>query len=84
LNKDFIVYHLNYSKENKNLDILAKYEYPQRFGFPVFLILDGNGKLIHIQNSGYLEAGKGYDHEKVFGFLNDWRPAALDPEQYKE
>ncbi|MES1218016.1 MAG: thioredoxin family protein [Bacteroidota bacterium] len=84
LNKDFIIYHLNYSKENKNLDILTTYGYPQRFGFPVFLVLDGNGKLIHTQNSGLLEDGKGYSKDKVFGFLNDWRPGAFEPQQYKE
>jgi thioredoxin-related protein len=80
---NYIVYHLNYSKENKNEALLAKYGYPQRFGFPVFLILDGNGKLLHIQNSGYLEKDKGYDREKVIGFFNDWSPSALDPGQYK-
>ena len=36
-------------------DILAKYGYPQRFGFPVFIVLDGNGNRIHTQNSAYLE-----------------------------
>lgn len=81
----FVVYHMNYSKENFNAKMLAKYEYPQRFGFPVFLILDGNGKLIHTQNSAYLEDGKkSYDREKVIGFFNDWSPKALDPTQYKE
>jgi thioredoxin-related protein len=80
---NYIVYHLNYSKENKNEALLAKYGYPQRFGFPVFLILDGNGKLLHIQNSGYLEKDKGYDVEKVTGFFKDWSPIALDPKQYQ-
>jgi len=80
---NYVVYHLNYSKENKNEALLAKYGYPQRFGFPVFLILDGNGKLLHIQNSGYLEKDKGYDREKVFGFFSDWSPSALDPKQYQ-
>jgi thioredoxin-related protein len=81
---DYIVYHLNYSKENKNEKLLAKYGYPQRFGFPVFLILDGNGKLIHIQNSAYLEQGKGYDATKAAEFFHDWSPSALDPKQYAD
>ena len=81
----FVVYHLNYSKENYNAKLLAKYGYPQRFGFPVFLILNGEGKLIHTQNSGYLEDGKkSYDRDKVIEFFTDWSPAALDPKQYKE
>ena len=81
----YVVYHMNYSKENYNASLLAKYGYPQRFGFPVFLILDGNGKLIHTQNSGYLEDGKqGYVRNVVIGFFNDWTPQALDPKRYKE
>jgi thioredoxin-related protein len=80
---NYVVYHLNYSKENKNEKLLAKYGFPQRFGFPVFLVLDGNGKLIHTQNSGYLEQDKGYSREKVTGFFTDWSPSALDPKQYK-
>ena len=84
INANYIVYHLNWSKENKNENLLAKYQYPQRFGFPVFLILDGKGNLIHTQNSGYLEEGKSYSKEKVSGFLNDWSSAALDPANYKE
>ncbi|AHF14468.1 thioredoxin family protein [Niabella soli] len=82
--KGYIVYHLNYSKENKNLPVLAGFAFPQRFGFPVFLILNEEGKLIHTQNSSYLEEGKGYSKEKVMGFFADWTPGAMDPGKYKE
>lgn len=81
---NYVVYHLNYSKENKNSEVLAKYGFPQRFGFPVFLVLDGEGKLIHTENSAYLEEGKGYSKLKVIEFLKNWCKAALDPAQYKE
>lgn len=74
---------LNTSKEKKNLDILAEYKYPQRFGYPVILILDGDGKLIHTQNTVYLEKEKSYDEKKVFDFLKNWRPEALDPKTYQ-
>src|ERR1700741_1394638 len=81
----YIVYHLNYSKENFNAKVLTKYGFPQRFGFPVLLVLDGNGKLIHTQSSWYLEDGKkSYDRDKVIAFFTDWSPSALDPKQYKE
>ena len=82
---NYIVHHLNYSKENYNAKLLEKYGYPQRFGFPVFLVLDGEGKLIHTQSSWYLEDGKkSYDRDKVIAFFTDWSPSALDPKQYKE
>jgi thioredoxin-related protein len=84
LKAGFVVYHLNYSPENKNPVIFASYGFPQRFGFPVFLILNGDGKLIHTQNSGYLEQGKGYSKERVFEFLSNWTPASIDPNNYKD
>ena len=83
VNADFVVYHLNYSAENKNQNVYAKYGYPQRFGFPVFVVLDENGNRIHTQNSVYLEEGKGYNKEKIAEFFTAWSPAALDAENYK-
>ena len=79
----FVWYHLNWSKENKNEKILARYGYPQRFGFPVFIILNAKGERLNTQNSAYLEDGKkSYDREKVQEFLENWSPLALDPKSY--
>jgi hypothetical protein len=74
---------MNYSSENKNPEMLKNIDYPQRFGFPVFIILDGNGKKLHTQNSAYLEEGKGYNKDKVMEFFQHWSPKAFEPEQYK-
>jgi len=83
INANFVWYHLNYSKENKNEDLFKKYDYPQRFGFPIFIILNEKGERIHTQNSEYLENGKkSYDKKKVISFLENWSPAALDPTKY--
>lgn len=82
LSADFIVLHVNYSKENMNLPLMAMLGYPQRFGFPVFVILNDKGFPVHIQNTEYLEQGKGYNKEKILSFLNDWSPKALDPASY--
>jgi hypothetical protein len=82
-NASYQIVHLNYSKENKNEKTFAQYGFPQRFGFPVFLILDSTGKLIHTQNSEYLEDNKGsYDAIKVFNFLKAWTPQSIDPQTY--
>lgn len=81
---NYVVYHLNYSKENKNEEIFASLGFPQRFGFPVFLIIDGNGKLLHTENSVYLEEGKSYSAAKTFQFLKSWTPAAIDPKTYQK
>ena len=83
INASFVWYHLNWSKENENKKIFSSYGYAQRFGFPVFIILDGNGNRIHTQNSEYLENGKkSYDNNKVQAFLEMWSPNALNPKMY--
>ncbi len=84
IQKNYVVYHLNYSKENYNTGMMVKYRFPQRFGFPVFLVLDGEGQLLHTQNSEYLEEGKGYDKRRVIDFFSNWSPKAFDPANYKE
>ena len=84
LRDNFVLVHLNYSKENKNLALLAAYGYPQRFGFPVLLVLDAKGRRLHTQDSGMLEEGGGHSAEKVLGFLSKWTPKALDPKQYRD
>ena len=81
MGKNFVVYHVNYSKENKNLDVLASLGFPQRFGFPVFVILDEEGNRIHTQNSTYLEEGKGHSTQKTLNFFNNWSPTAIDPKK---
>jgi thioredoxin-related protein len=84
VDNNYVTYHLNYSPENKNANLLAKYGFPQRFGFPVFLILNEKGQLIHTQNSAYLEEEKGYGKLKVVEFFKSWTKSALDPAYYKD
>src|SRR6476620_3164981 len=84
VDQNYVVYHLNYSPENKNLDYLNTIGYPQRFGFPVFVVLDANGQRLHTQDSGLLEKEKSYDKAKVKTFLQAWSPKALDAKSYKE
>lgn len=73
VDKNYIYYHLNYSPENKNEKVFAKYGNPgEKFGYPVFIVLDGDGKQIHTQDSAVLEDGKGYSLEKVKEFFTKW------------
>ena len=71
LKKNFLYYHLNYSKENKNEAVFKKYA-PEgdKLGYPFFIVLNANGKVIKLQESGSLEQGKGYNEGKVLNFLN--------------
>ncbi|MGJ1263711.1 thioredoxin family protein [Sphingobacterium spiritivorum] len=70
LNKDVLYYHLNYSQENKNEAVFQKYA-PEggKLGYPFFIVLNKNGQVLNVHDSGSLEAGKGYDKEKVLTFF---------------
>jgi len=84
INDNFEIVKVNYSPENLNKELMEDLEFPNRFGFPVFVILDENGKRIHTQNTSYLEDGKSsYVKSKIIRFFQAWTPAAIDPETYK-
>lgn len=73
VDENFLYYHLNFSPKNKNKKVFAKYGNPgEKFGYPVFIILDKNGKQIHTQSSEVFEEGKGYSLEKVKNFFKEW------------
>jgi thioredoxin-related protein len=74
---NFIPVKLNYSPENRNSAANEYLGYPSRFGFPVFIIVNGKGKVLHIQDSGLLEEGEGYNQKKVVGFLRNWTASAI-------
>ena len=70
---NYLYYHLNYSPENKNEKVFSKYGNPgDEFGYPVFIVLDQKGKMIHVQKSDVLEEDKGYSLEKVKEFFKSW------------
>lgn len=78
VNADYVWIKVNYSKENKNPELLKEWGNPQRFGFPVLLILDKNGNRLHTQDSGLLEEDKSYDRKKLTGFLRNWNVSAVN------
>jgi thioredoxin-related protein len=80
---NYIPVKLNYSPENINDAANEFLGNPTRFGFPVFIIINGKGEVIHIQDSGLLEEGKGYGKEKVIGFLRNWTAKAIVPESQR-
>jgi thioredoxin-related protein len=75
LHNNFIVIKVNYSPENKNVQFLS--HYPKITGYPHIFILDKDGKFLHSQDTGKLEEGKGYNHQKFLQFLKNWAPEQL-------
>lgn len=86
VNDNFIYIHVNYNPRKSGGDaqvkaakaLMQRLDNPQRFGFPVFVVLDPNGKVIHIQDSSFLEEGQGYNKAKVLRFFNNWTPKAVE------
>ena len=83
MNDNYVEVLVNWSMENKNPKAMAYLGYPQRFGFPVFVVLDKKCEILHTQNSAFLEEGGGYNLDKVLQFINGWTPKALDPITYQ-
>jgi thioredoxin-related protein len=76
---NYIPVKLNYDDVNRNDAANAYLGNPKRFGFPVFIIVNGKGNVILIQDSSLLEEGSGYSKQKVTGFLRQWTAAAVIP-----
>lgn len=66
----YVTVKVNWSRENKNEEVLSRY--PKVAGYPHLFVLEKDGTLIQSQNTGELEKGKGHDPEKVMAFLRRW------------
>ena len=85
IDQNFVYIHVNYNprksqdaeKTAQTQSMLKRLDNPARFGFPVFVVLDGQGKVLHIQDSSFLEEGKSYNQAKVLRFLKNWTPQAV-------
>lgn len=75
---NYVYTHVNYTNlKNRNSQRVAeRLNNPGRFGFPVFVILDGEGNILHTQDSGFLEEGEGYSEKSVLQFLKNWTKKA--------
>ncbi len=83
VDENFEYIHVNYNPREPKEDAAAtaaalkRLGNPVRFGFPVLVVLDGDGNILHTQDSALLESGEGYDREKLLRFFSNWSPAAL-------
>ena len=79
--------HVNYNPRIRNRNsaeqaktdkLLKRLGNPGRFGYPVLIVLDGKGRVLHIQDSSFLEEGDSYSRNKVLRFLRNWTPSAVN------
>ncbi len=85
ISENFEYIHVNYNPRRSGSEaqqqqaaaLMKRLDNCGRFGFPVFVVLDEDGKVIHIQDSSFLEEGQGYNQEKVLRFFRNWTPKAV-------
>ena len=66
------------SRKEQAAALMKRLDNCGRFGFPVFVVLGEDGKVIHIQDSSFLEEGKGYNQAKVLRFFKNWTPKVVN------
>ena len=68
--KNFVTVKINFSEENPNKEVLARYG--PISGYPYIFVLDSDGKLVRSQETGVFEEGKSYVEERLMTFLTHW------------
>lgn len=82
---NFVYIHVNYNpaeddavKVQRGKAMMQRLNNPRRFGFPVFVVLNGEGNVLHIQDSSFLEERKSYNQQNVIRFFKNWTPKAVE------
>lgn len=85
IDENFVYIHVNYNPRRSESEakaqqaalLMKRLNNCGRFGFPVLVVLDEDGSVIYIQDSSFLEEGRGYNQEKVLRFFRNWTPKAV-------
>jgi len=71
LEKDYVVLHVNFSRENQNVPFLSGY--PAAKGYPAWYVLSAQGKLLKAEDTSELESthklDAGYSKDALRSFL---------------
>ncbi len=76
--RNFVVMKVTYDQNQKNEPFLS--DFPKIKAYPHLFILDGEGHLLHSQDTEELEQDRSYSETAYLTFLDKWKPAApADP-----
>lgn len=74
---NYEVVHIDLGEEEeKNSDLVHKYEIPLNKGVPALAVAESDGKLVVSQKNGEFEDARGLTPEVLLEFLNKWKPQA--------
>jgi len=80
LSSNFLLVMVDVGYREKNADLNEKYGQPWSLGLPALVVLEKDGAMLHVQETGSLEftpeegKGKGHNPERVLLFLKNWAP----------
>lgn len=73
LQKNFVLVHVFIGHMDKNIDLAQQYGVPINRGVPALSVIDGNGKIIHAQQTGEFNDMRHLESASLSEFLNRWK-----------
>ncbi|HTZ95929.1 MAG TPA: thioredoxin family protein [Terriglobales bacterium] len=76
LTANYVVVHVDLGPdEQKNADLVQRYQIPLNKGIPALAIAESDGRLVVSQKNGEFEDARGLTPEVLLRFLTQWKPA---------
>lgn len=74
VDKNYHVVHVDIGRNDKNSDLVKKYNIPIEKGVPSLAVIDSNGQVLH--TTGEFESARRIDPQVIVKFLDTWKPTA--------
>lgn len=74
VDKNYHVVHVDIGQNDKNLDLIKKYNVPIEKGIPSLVVLDSKGHVLY--TTGEFESARRIDPQQIVKFLDTWKPSA--------
>ena len=72
VDKNYHVVHVDIGRNDKNQDLVKKYNIPIEKGIPSLAVLDSKGRTIY--TTGEFESARSTDPQVILKFLDTWKP----------
>ena len=72
VDKNYHVVHVDIGRNDKNMDLVKKYNIPIEKGIPSLAVLDSRGHTLY--TTGEFESARSTDPQVIVKFLDTWKP----------